>query len=125
MKFDQSGSPIKGLYHRARNLTVKFSTELHLPPAFASAAGRCTKRDRGGLCDQDPPGSTTGIFVDHGILIDSGDQARGSGAVGIVLGAKLRPQQPLFGLDARNQRRDGQHRQQHADPRPKGERPAQ
>ena len=54
-------------------------------------------------------------------LIEPWNQPLGAGAVGIVLAAKLRTQQPLFRSDAREERRYNERREQHADPRMKGE----
>jgi hypothetical protein len=54
----------------------------------------------------------------HGLepLIEPGHQSCGPGAVGVVLGAKLRAQQPLFGTDACEERRDHEPCEQQAHP---------
>src|SRR5262249_18034984 len=49
------------------------------------------------------------------ILIDPGKEARRAAAVGIVRVAELRAQQPLFRTYTRDERRDRERRQQHAD----------
>jgi hypothetical protein len=56
-------------------------------------------------------------------LIEPGNQPYCPGAVGTVLVAKLGAQQPLFRMDARENRRDHERCQQHAHPRPKGQGP--
>src|ERR1700751_1079658 len=59
-----------------------------------------------------------------GASIDPGDQPRRAAEVGIVFVSELRAQQPFFGANARDQRWDKEHREQHTDPRAKGEGPA-
>src|ERR1700680_2384487 len=59
-----------------------------------------------------------------GASIESGDQPRRAADVRIVFVAELRAQQPFFRANARDQRRDKEHREQHTDPRAKGEGPA-
>src|SRR5215467_7355350 len=58
-------------------------------------------------------------------LINPWNQPRRAAAVGVVLVAELRVQQPLFRVDARDQRRNREYRQQHADHGTKGQRPSQ
>src|SRR5436309_1058903 len=58
-------------------------------------------------------------------LINSRNQPRRAAAVGVILVAELRAQQPLFRAYARDERRDEQRREQHAESRTKGERPSQ
>src|SRR5262245_11189385 len=60
-----------------------------------------------------------------GALVDPGNQSRRSAAVRIVLAAELRVQQRLLRAHARNERRDRQRREQHADPGTKSQRPSQ
>ena len=57
--------------------------------------------------------------------IEPGNQARRATAVGIVLAAELCTQQPLFGTNAREKRRNEQHCKQYPDPRTKSEGPPQ
>jgi hypothetical protein len=58
-------------------------------------------------------------------LIEPGNQPCCPGAVGAVLVAKLGAQQPLFCTDAREEWREHECRQQHANPRTKGQAPPQ
>src|SRR5258708_24641235 len=58
-------------------------------------------------------------------LVDTGNQARGPGAVRLVLVAKLRAQQPLFRTDAREQRQHRECSEQHADTRTKRQAPSE
>lgn len=57
--------------------------------------------------------------------IEPGNQPPCAGAVGLIRGAELRAQKPLFRVYARDKRRDKERRQQHAGPRSKSESPAQ
>src|SRR5208283_4310282 len=57
-------------------------------------------------------------------LIDPWDQAGRPRTVGLVLGAELRPQEPLLGVDAHNERGDEEGREKQADPRAEGQRPS-
>src|SRR5215471_6211225 len=58
-------------------------------------------------------------------LINPRNQPRRAAAVGVVLVAELRAQQPLFRLDARDERRNRERRQKHGDHGTKGQRPSQ
>jgi hypothetical protein len=58
-------------------------------------------------------------------LIEARDQPRGPGTVGVISLAELRAQQPFFGVDAREKRRDQQRAKQHADSGTKRQSPAQ
>src|SRR3984893_5623147 len=57
--------------------------------------------------------------------IEPRNQARRATAVGIVLAAELCTQQPFFGTNAREKRRNEQHCEQYPDPRTKSEGPPQ
>ena len=57
--------------------------------------------------------------------IEPGNQPRRATAVGIVLAGELCTQQPLFGTNAREKRRNEQHCEQYPDPRTKSECPPQ
>src|SRR5262249_60584148 len=57
-------------------------------------------------------------------LINPRKEPRRAAAVGVVFVTELGVQQPLFRADARDERRDQQRRQQHADSPPKRQRPS-
>ena len=67
----------------------------------------------------------TGASVAPRLISRGRDQLRRTAAVGVVLVAELRPQECLLGADARQQRRDQERREQHADARPKSQGPPQ
>src|SRR5262249_14030702 len=67
-------------------------------------------------------GTFSGCFL---ALIKPRNQPRRAAAVGIVLVTELRAQQPLFRVDARDERRNRERRQQHADDGTEGQRPSQ
>ena len=59
------------------------------------------------------------------VLVEPRNQARRTGAVSIVIGAELRMQQSLLRADAREEWRNSERREQHANRGTKGKAPAQ
>src|SRR5262245_56552753 len=94
-------------------------------PRRARSARRNTTPKRRRQKRSNPPSEPQNRPPRLGSLVDPRNQSRGSAAVRIVLAAELRAQQSLLRTHARNERRDRQRREQHADAGTKSQRPSQ
>src|SRR5580704_14485875 len=115
------------MLHQKNVVNLTLAVQMRSPEVQSSITQSLTWCTRGRRRQREPQVAwrETAMSEVQGDLVDAGDEPRSAPAISVIFVTELQAQQVLLGPNAREERRDGECREEHSEARTKGQSPSQ